>query len=134
MELREVAAARKIRMIVSMVRFESHQDAGLFTRTRRRESERWYATQADAPRKGNMLCRHCGIDSQIVVETPNATGCWSCVATGPFDNRMMLRQVELNFEDGTREVRLVRTRTNLEAFELVNQPGVIRMHARPVLN
>jgi hypothetical protein len=81
-----------------------------------------------------MLCRHCGIDSKIIVETPNATGCWSCVATGPFDNRMMLRRVELTFEDGTRRACLVRAKNNLEAFELVFQPGVIRMYALPVLN
>jgi hypothetical protein len=47
---------------------------------------------------------------------------------------MMLRQVELDFEDGTREVRFVRTRTNLKAFELAIQPGVIRMRARTALN
>jgi hypothetical protein len=109
----------------------------IFSRTRRRESDRWYATPggcAAKAEKENMLCRHCGIGSNITVETPNATGCWSCVATGPFDNQMMLRQVELTFEDGTTQVCLVRTKTNLEAFELVNQPGVIRMRANPVLN
>jgi hypothetical protein len=33
---RSVTAVRKVRMIVSMVRFDQHHDAGIFTRTRRR--------------------------------------------------------------------------------------------------
>jgi len=82
-----------------------------------------------------MKCPTCGKESDRVVirEKDWSKGCWSCVATGPLDNFLCRRVVELEMHDGKIEVHYVTAETNILAFQMADafRPEVKWMFAKP---